>query len=157
MCVCVHTCECTLRHVSVHIFTHALAEVWKSEDCFLESVFSYYPVAPEHGTQIDRQGSRSFYPRSHLTSLEVPCLNKQMFSACGLGQECHRSQDWVAVSHAVPAAHERSAGESDIGRALCFVHLQSLSFWVPDNLSSATEIPAANVIGSYLLKLHPGQ
>lgn len=61
------------------------------------------------------------------------------------------------MSHAVPAARECSGGKSAICGALCFVLLQLLSFCVPDNLSSATDIPAANVIGSYLLKLHSGQ
>jgi hypothetical protein len=115
--------------------------------------FSY----PEHGTQVDWQGSKWFHPQSHHTSLEVPCLNKQMLSSYGLEQECHRSQDWEPVSHAVPEAHECSGGESDICRALCFVQLQPLSFCVLDNLSSGTEIPAAHVIGSDLLKLHLGQ
>lgn len=55
-------------------YTYALAFVWRCDDNFQESLFSFYDVAPAGWTQVTTLGNKYFYPLSHLPSLPMPLM-----------------------------------------------------------------------------------
>lgn len=63
-----------LHHLFYVSGTHATAHMWRSEDSFQELAFSTHHVGPRDWTWVVELGSKLFYLRSHVTSLQANVL-----------------------------------------------------------------------------------